>query len=129
MAFSFRARFFGASPIVLMLLACAPMRAAAQDTLPPDQEPERTLEGHRDGILSVAYSPDGRLLASASRDGTIKIWNVETGDEQTTLEGHSGQVLRLAFGSNNLLASAGADKTVRLWDIAAGESIATLTGH
>src|SRR5438552_3769384 len=53
-----------------------------------------TLTGHRDGIYSVLFFQNGRFLASASRDGTIKVYDVETGAVQATLTGHSGQVLR-----------------------------------
>jgi len=69
--------------------------------------------------LSVAFSPDSRLLASALWDGTILLWDVATGTLQQTLEGHDGSVNSVAFSHNSkLLASASDDETVRLWDAA-----------
>src|SRR5688572_29389975 len=104
-------------------LACAPWLgldiSTAQEP-PANQEDPSVLEGHGDGIYSLAFAKGGALLASASKDGTIKIWDPADGSEQATLEGHKGQVLRLAFSAENLLASGGADKTVRLWDVAKG---------
>ncbi|KAL4750011.1 WD40-repeat-containing domain protein [Aspergillus terricola var. indicus] len=50
---------------------------------------QQTLEGHSAGVWSVAFSPDGKQLASGSSDKTIKLWDPATGDLQQTLEGHS----------------------------------------
>jgi len=74
------------------------------------------LKGHADVITSQAYSFDSKLLATASADHTIKLWNVADGKERATLKGHRGSVLAIAFSPRRpLLASAGADNTVRLW--------------
>ena len=53
---------------------------------------ERTLTGHTADVLAVAFSPDGELLATASQDQTIKLWNVPTGRALLTLRGHSGRL-------------------------------------
>jgi WD40 repeat protein len=78
----------------------------------------RTLSGHTDYVWSVAFSPDGRLLASGSDDRTIKLWEVATGREVRTLSGHTNDVYSVAFSPDGrLLASGSADKTIKLWDV------------
>jgi WD40 repeat protein len=90
----------------------------------------RTLEGHTDIVLSVAFSPDGKLLASGSDDKTIKLWEVATGSLVRTLEGHTDNVCSVAFSPDGkLLASGSADKTIKLWDVATGSLVRTLKGH
>jgi len=90
----------------------------------------QTLEGHRDGVYSVAYSGDGCTLASASYDDTIKLWDTATGQCRQTLEGHRNSVYSVAFsGDGCTLASASYDHTVKLWDTATGQCRQTLEGH
>ncbi len=91
---------------------------------------QNRLEGHRDSVNSVAFSPDGKTLASASTDNTIKLWNLDTGKEITTLSGHSDRVNSVAFSPNGkTLASASTDKMIKLWNLDTGEEITTLSGH
>jgi WD40 repeat protein len=91
---------------------------------------QRTLGGHSDGATSIAFSPDGRWLASASEDQTIKLWDVATGQVVRSLWGHTGAVHGVAFSpADGQLASAGADRTVKLWSVATGQLIRTLSGH
>ncbi|MFI5454037.1 MAG: TIR domain-containing protein [Isosphaerales bacterium] len=90
----------------------------------------RTLRGHTDTIGRIAWSPDGRMLASPSWDKTIRLWDVGTGECLRTLVGHTDQVWSVAFdprGRN--LASGSVDKTVKLWDAETGECLRTLVGH
>jgi WD40 repeat protein len=85
---------------------------------------------HSKAVSSVAYSPDGKTLASASLDKTIKLWAVATGVEQATIKGHTHFVLSVAFSPDDkTLASGSFDKTVRLWDAATGKERAALKGH
>ncbi|MEG4218614.1 AAA-like domain-containing protein, partial [Microcoleus sp. Pol14C6] len=89
-----------------------------------------SLEGYSNSVFSVAFSPDGKTLASASGDNTIKLWNLQNQKNIKTLTGHSGLVRSVAFSSDGkTLASARDDNTIKLWNPQTGKPIATLTGH
>jgi WD40 repeat protein/tRNA A-37 threonylcarbamoyl transferase component Bud32 len=90
-----------------------------------------TLEAHRPyGVFSVAFSPDGTRLVSASHDSTLKIWDAATGQELRTLQGHRDIIWEAVFSPDGArLASASADNTVKVWDAASGREVHTLTGH
>ncbi|WP_333738133.1 trypsin-like peptidase domain-containing protein, partial [Streptomyces sp. IBSBF 2806] len=92
------------------------------------------LDGHTDWINALCAVPvgDQTLLASASNDGTIRLWNTETGETVRVLAGHTGPVRALAWvpnGAQKLLASAGSDGTIRLWHPLTGTTMRVLAGH
>ena len=79
-----------------------------------------TLRGHTSNVTSVAFSPDGRRIATSSFDRTIKLWETETGQEVFTLRGHTSGVLSVAFSPDGRqLASGSIDSTAKVWDNAA----------
>ena len=91
---------------------------------------QQVLKGHTDNVLSVAYSPDGQTLASASRDKTIRIWSAYTGAHLRTLQGHTQWVLSVAYSPDSqTIASGGYDGTIRIWNANTGAHIQTLQGE
>jgi WD40 repeat protein len=94
------------------------------------QKPELVVQtGHSAGVDAVAFSPDGKTLASGGDDNTVKLWEVSTGTELRTLK-HSSPVRSLAFSPDgSTLASGSADNTVKLWDASTGTELRTLKRH
>ncbi|MBE9215402.1 CHAT domain-containing protein [Plectonema cf. radiosum LEGE 06105] len=90
----------------------------------------KSLKGHTSFVGSVSFSPDGKTLASASGDKTVKLWDINTSREIKTLKGHIYSVNSVSFSSDGkTLASASQDSTVKLWDINSGRELKTLIGH
>ena len=107
--------------------------------------------GHSAAINSVAFSPDGRFVLSGSCDandemssctkGSVKLWNVATGDEVRSFIGHAGYVFSVAFSPDGRFALSGDDRSVlpddgkrlnsemKLWDVATGKELRSFTGH
>lgn len=91
--------------------------------------PPRILEGHEGRVAAVTFAPAGGRMASAGRDGSVRLWDLASGSSRR-LEGHEGPVKAVAFHPRGrLLASGSEDTTVRIWDAPSGRTVATLRGH
>jgi WD40 repeat protein/serine/threonine protein kinase len=89
-----------------------------------------TLRGHNGGVTDVAFNPNGTRVATSSLDGTVRIWDAATGQEERLLKGHALLVFRAAFSRDGRwIASASADSTVIIWDAGTGRRAQTLRGH
>jgi WD40 repeat protein len=84
--------------------------------------------GHTGIVWGVAFSPDGKRLATASLDGTGKVWDATSGEGLLTLNGHTNTVCRITFSPDGKrLATASWDRTARVWDASSGEELLTLS--
>src|SRR5260370_32607650 len=111
---------------VLLLLAAV----TAGGVLPCFGQERATLKGHTKALAAVAYSGDGKYLATGSYDKTAKVWDAATGKELDTIVGHNRVVEAVAFSPDGkILATGSYDRTVKLWDWAAGKQLASFEGH
>ena len=89
-----------------------------------------TLTGHERQVFSVAITADGKTAVSGGDDGSVRVWDLVSGQQRATLIGHDGRVRAVAVIADGRTAvSGGDDGSVRVWDLVSGQQRATLIGH
>ncbi len=104
-------------------------KAITAEEIPPGFKLRHTLRGHTGGINRIAWSPDGRRIASPSLDGTARIWDAETGKEITVLGEGKGSHYSVAWSPDGRMLASASGNLVLLWRIEDGELVRALKGH
>lgn len=90
----------------------------------------KELEGHNSSVLALAFSPDGKQLASGSNDNSVILWGIPDGDIQLTFNQHVGDIFTVAYSTDGrLIASGGDDNSIRLWQPTDGKLVHHLLDH
>jgi WD40 repeat protein len=111
-------------------LAVAPHEAPPATTTTVNNKRALIFTGHLAAVNAVAWSPDGKLLASASDDTYVQVFEVATGKRRVVYTGHAKEVATVAWSPNGrLIASAGQDGMVHVWDAATGKNMLLYKGH
>ena len=111
-------------------LGAALLAAAALMTASADAQVLQIMRGHESYVESVAFSPDGTRIATASGDNTVRVWNAQTGESIHTLDAHTNDAYAVAFSPDgSRIASGAADDVIRIWDAETGEQLRVFTGH
>lgn len=117
------------TPLAFTQPTCASPTAVSK-ILTPTWKCVHALRGHASSINSMAFSPDGQMLASGSADKTIRIWKLDSAVVRYTLSGHLSLVDALAFSPDGrILASGSWDYTIKIWNLETGELIRPLCLH
>ncbi|MDE0088265.1 MAG: hypothetical protein OXU23_21265 [Candidatus Poribacteria bacterium] len=116
-------------PVITASLICGTQTGKLRHIL-EEHNDSMGLIGHYADIDAIIFSPDGKMLATASEDYTARLWDAQTGAHRLALKGHTSEVSSIAFSPDGKTVRTGSlDGTLRLWDTNTGTQLRTITGH